>query len=244
MGEVKLPSTGTYTLAVYSTGGNTGSGTINLYNVVNITATINSDGTATNFSLTTPWQLALLTFSGTTGQSVSALMSNSTIANSSLCLAIQEPTGAFLSDVCDSSPLGPVTLPTTGTYTLWLFPWDGSTGNVAVALYNVVNFTGTITPSGSSVTLNFTSPGQQTYLTFTGSAGQTITVVGMNSNFPYCEPYGELFDANGNVTAGTACLGTSGSIGPTTLSILGTYTLEVWPSDDSLGTITVAVSSQ
>jgi hypothetical protein len=53
----------------------------------------------------------------------------------------------------------PAAVPRTGTYTVMVDPNSTSTGTVTLTAYDVVDITGTISPGGSSVSGNVTTPG-------------------------------------------------------------------------------------
>src|SRR5262249_34551695 len=88
-----------------------------------------------------------------------------------------------------------VTLPVTGTYTILIAPSELETdsdrprlfkgaGTVAITLYDVPpDATATITPDGPPVTVATTIVGQEARLTFNGTAGQVISLKGMNPTF-------------------------------------------------------------
>src|SRR5215213_4593320 len=89
----------------------------------------------------------------------------------------------------DGSVLGPTTyfsasgafldvqtLPTTGTYTVFVNPLDTNIGSATVTLYNVPpDVTGNITV-GAPFNVTTTVPGQNAVLSFNGTSGQRITV--------------------------------------------------------------------
>src|SRR5207249_3763051 len=112
---------------------------------------------------------------------VSLQITNSTIPGcNSARAAILKPDGNELSGVnlCDTSSafLEPQTLPVSGTYTLVLDPYGAYTGQATLTLYNVVDVSGTITLNGPAVNVTITTPGQNAKLTFSGTAGQQVTV--------------------------------------------------------------------
>lgn len=89
--------------------------------------------------INTPGQNSQLSFSGTAGQSASVHLSNSTFPGCySIWAAILNPGGSQLSTTqfCGqgSFSMNPVTLPTTGTYTLVIGPENGGTGSASVSL--------------------------------------------------------------------------------------------------------------
>lgn len=84
--------------------------------------------------------------------------------------------------------LDSLTLPESGTYSILIDPNDNistginQTGNFAFGatthLYDVTDITGTIPTTGQPLPLNFSVPGQNAILTFTGLNGQRICLQG------------------------------------------------------------------
>ncbi|MCA8205128.1 IPT/TIG domain-containing protein [Burkholderia sp. AU33545] len=242
-GVVTLPTTGTYTIAAYPNAGSTGSATFQLYDVPSDpTATITPGGSPVTLGTTVPGQNMSLTFSGTAGQRVSLLTTNS---NFSGCLwtsvSINGPDGSHLAgtNLCSNSFVGAITLPTTGTYTIAAYPNAGSTGSATFQLYDVPSDpTATITPGGSPVTLGTTVPGQNMSLTFNGTAGHRVSLLTTNSNFPGCLWTSTFINGpDGSHLAGTNLCSNS-FVGATTLPTTGTYTIAAYPNAGSTGSAT------
>src|SRR5207244_5601428 len=69
------------------------------------------------------------------------------------------------------------TLPLSGTYTIVVDPQSTYTGSMTLTLYDVpADVSSTITPGGAAVSVATTVPGQNASLTFTGSAGQRVSL--------------------------------------------------------------------
>jgi hypothetical protein len=134
--ETTLNQTGTFTLYVYA-GQKTGTQSVQLWGITDFTGPITPGGSAVNLNIAPPGQKARLTFSGSAGQQVSAHTSNSTFAGCNLGMSILNPDGSyFTGNGCmggNNSLLGPVTLGTTGTYTLYVYA-GASTGSLTVNL--------------------------------------------------------------------------------------------------------------
>jgi len=76
-----------------------------------------------------------------------------------------------------TSFLGPLPLPVTGDYTVIIDGDGATTGNTSFSLFEIpVDFLGTINIGGDPVTVNIGTPGQNAQLTFSGTAGQHVTV--------------------------------------------------------------------
>ncbi len=133
--QVVLPMNGSYTLLFTSTDATTGTIAVNLYSYVNVTGTITVGGPPVGINLTTPGQIANLTFSATSGQSVIVNGIDSTAG----CLSdniYQGATTVSQDDECDTSwSASSVELPHTGKYTLSIVPFNPPyTGSLKVQL--------------------------------------------------------------------------------------------------------------
>src|SRR6185503_14782432 len=89
-----LGTTGTYTIMVDPASTNTGSMTLNLFNIVNVAATITPGGT-TPITIVTPGQNAEVTFTGVSGQHVSLNVGSVTIPNTT-GYTVKNPDGSTL----------------------------------------------------------------------------------------------------------------------------------------------------
>ncbi|HZL95607.1 MAG TPA: pre-peptidase C-terminal domain-containing protein, partial [Vicinamibacterales bacterium] len=135
---VELPTTASYKIEVNPAGIGTGTASLTLYDVVDATGSIAINGSAVGVSLLTPGQQALLTFSGTSGQSVTA---SATVTSGAYgcawSLAILNSAGGIVaSNVSCSSgnSTGAVSLPASGTYTVRVDPAGTATGAANVSL--------------------------------------------------------------------------------------------------------------
>ncbi len=243
VGPQTLPTTGTYTILFVAGASATGSISVSPNSVVDISGTITPNGSGVGVNITTPGQVARLTFSGTSGQRMSVNCTNGTIPYPGPTLSLLNPDGSTLASVSGVNPfLTPQTLPTTGTYTILLAPSGAGTGSITINLYIVVDISGTITPNGSGVAVNITAPGQVARLTFSGTSGQQVSVNLTSGTFPYPGATVSLLKPDGTTLASVAVT-TSGQISSQTLPTTGTYTILVAPSGALTGSITVTLTS-
>jgi len=232
---------------------------LQLYAVSDVTGSIAANGTAVNVALTTPGQRGVLTFTATAGQTLSATMTalsptwfpNSwtmtlvgpigpTAANRGSAFGCCANTVAFMEDV---------TLQDAGTYQLIVDPASTFTGSVAVRLYTVTHVTASIPTNGTALTVSLPTPGQNAYLTFTGTQGQHVSFSGTNGTIAYqewgCDVWAGIRDETTHTWvsgASSVCLEVSGSGGPGTLPSTGTYTLVVDPTLDAVGNLTLSLT--
>jgi len=251
---LKLPATATYTILVTSSGV-TGSVTLTLYNVPpDITSTITPGGPSVTVTIATPGQNAYLTFSGAQNQRISLGVSASPTGGcgglaGTFNVSILNPDGSTLapaSGTCSSEFFDVMTLSTTGTYTIFVNPDNALTGSVTLTLYNVPpDITSTITPGGPSVTVTIATPGQNAYLTFSGTQNQRISLVVSASPDGGCGGFAGTFDIfvrnpNGSTLASTS-LCTYTFLDTMTLSATGTYTIFVNPENALTGSVTLTL---
>src|SRR6185369_13262885 len=186
--SLKLASTGTYTVVIDPQGTSTGSANVVLNTFNDVTGTITA-GTPITATTTTVGQNALYTFSGTAGQQITVNITNSTFAGClSLTARVLNPDGSTLgsSSTCGSTLLlDSLTLGTTGTYTVVIDPQGTATGSATVLLSSFSDITGTITP-GTPVSVTTTAIGQNARYTFTGAAGQQVSINMSGSTYVGC----------------------------------------------------------
>ena len=214
-------------------------------------------GLSASTALDLPNQVAPLTFNGTAGQLASVLGSNFNFGGflSGADISILNPDGTTLvtTSMCGALFLGcnlfqnPVTLPTTGIYTLVIAQGIGS-GTVTLSLFQ--NQTGTII-SGVPVNTNINILGQEDLLTFSGTAGQLANVQLSNYNFTgigFLPGVGiSILNPDGTTLVttwmcGPLNLGCWHSQGPVSLPTTGTYTLVIAPPTGGTGSGTVLLT--
>lgn len=239
-GGVDLPpltATGTHEIVVDPSGVSTGE--VSLLLSQEITGTLTLDGSAVPVSITRPGQRARLTFSGTASQRVSHVLSGTTINGT---LSIIRPDGSTMQSAMLpwTTFLEPSSLPTTGTYAVLVDPSNGTTGSTTVASYDVPpDVTGALTINDPGIVVTISAPGQNATLTFPGTSGQAITIVGTGSTLGCITV--TLIPPSGSSSAWGAC--TASFSVPRTLGATGTHTVKIDPNGASTGGVTVGVTS-
>jgi YD repeat-containing protein len=238
-----LPTSGTYAILVDPAFAYTGSVTIRLYNTPDLSGTIAIDGATVTPTLTVPGQRARYTFSGTAGQWVNLGLTAVTITSSTVSLL--KPDGTTLVSTTISTSGGSLdpttTLPTTGTYTIVVDPIGLTTGSMTLTLTSPV--TGTITLDGASVPISLTKAGRTARYTFSGTAGQWVSL-GLTS-VTITSSTVTLLKPDGTTLAGPVTIGTTGGglEPPSTLPTTGTYTIVVDPTGTNTGNMTLKLMS-
>ncbi len=207
---------------------------------IQYTGRITVNGSTVVASITTATKNGLMVFDGTAGQRITIGLSAVTITQ--LYATVYRPDGVALTTPVLYNTIGgsldlPV-LPMTGTYTIFLDPVSTYTGNVTVTAST--ELTGTVTPGGAAVPISITRVGQDARYTFSGTAGNTVSlqlsaVTITTGSVSIVKPDGT------NLVAPTS-FGTGGVVLDTqVLPATGTYAVFVDPSGAFIGNATLTV---
>jgi hypothetical protein len=237
-----LDATGVYTIFVDPQWSDTGGIDLQLYTVLADQTGAIPFGTPVTANTTMPGQNALFTFSGTLNQRVSLNLTN--VSYGSAKVSILKPDNTQLAPpLFVPNTLGdfqePVKLPSTGPYKVKVDPLGASTGSLDVNLYSVPNdFPGTLT-SGVAKTVVISTPGQNALLTYAGTSGQRIAVMGTNGalgDSDCCAAKLTILRPDGTTIKSLASFGNAGFFLDTfTLNLNGTYKVKVDPVDETVG---------
>jgi uncharacterized surface protein with fasciclin (FAS1) repeats len=232
-----LPTTGTYTVFI-DTGSPGGTITVQLYDASAINGTITVGGNVPE--TVRPGQDVYLTFSGTAGQQVSLLGYNSNLNDP--VIGILKPdlsTLASTTVIFSSAFVDVMTLPTTGIYTVFA-DTNAPGGNITLELIDATTVTGPITVNGSAPVENVNA-GQDVKLTFSGTAGQHVTLNASNSNLN-SYPVVAILNPDGSTLSSCTIVFSGCSTGSQTLGSTGTYTAYV-DTGSTPGTVTLSATS-
>lgn len=129
----------------------------------------------------------------------------------------------------------------TGTYTVALRSTRESTGSGVIQIVQIADQNETITPERDSVIARISKPGEESRLTFEGTAGQIVFVKISDSTLP--NQCGGVGIRSPERTIGTGCIvNGQGLINRTELPSDGIYTIFVNPTDANTGTATVQLT--
>jgi YD repeat-containing protein len=236
------PTTGTYTIVIDP--GATVTGSLTLTLSAEIGGSITMGGSPVSVSITRVGQKARLLYSGTATQRVSLRITGVT---GSADVRLIKPDGSVLSTNPYSQMtvgagggfLGTYTLATTAPdYGVYVIPSGGGTASATFTLYNVPpDVTGTLTINGPAAPVNITAPGQNSSFTFTGTAGQVVTLRGA-SNTIGCGNLVLIFP-NSGVSVTQQCAATF-AWGVTLQT--GTHTLQFDPTGANTGSVNLSVT--
>jgi YD repeat-containing protein len=253
-----VPVTGTYTININPSGASTGTINFALYEIPQpVTGTMTVGGPPLTVNIPAAGQIAKITFQGTAGERVSLNVSNTKVGPFGLYVEITGPDGSipgwtfadpaifYDDDYFDFyNFVDTMVLPASGTYTITIYPDVDTSGSMDLTLYTVPpDVTTTITPGGPPVTVTTTVPGQDARLTFSGVAGQRVSMK-VSSVFPFA-PYNCLLGPDGFVVNGSNCSenfrGRNAFVDTVVLPTTGTYTIRVNGIYAGTGTATVSL---
>ncbi len=237
-----LPVTGRYKVFINPHGFDIGGATLDLFDVPpDIVGTTSINGPPVTVSAYVPGHNPSVEFIAAQGQQARVNISSASVPNNTP-VYIRKPDGSILASTVIGSGVGlisSVTLPATGTYTVEVNPHGVNLGSATIAVGGDVS--GTATPGGTSVTTTIDNPGQSSWLTFNGTAGQLISA--KLTNVTIASGYASIRKADGSL------LGNSISIAPNatnfidtvTLPSTGQYSVLIDPVGESTGSATVTV---
>lgn len=240
---VQLGSAGTHAVALDPTGGNTGSVTLNLYDVpADLSGAITPGGAPVSLALSTPGQNGTLSFTGTSGQRVSLRISSGSPAGSVTILnpdatTFRSATMGAVQQFIDASELTQ-----TGTFTIPVDPSSFNAGTVTLTLYDVpADASGSLTVNGGSLAVTISTPGQNGQFTFAGTSAQAVTVRVTGNTIGLVTV--RLLRPDGSQQASSTSLAGSFNLAQQTLASSGTYTVVVDPSTVNTGGLTLSVTN-
>ena len=210
--------------------------------------TIAVDGNPITITTTTPGQNASLTFNGVAGQRISmTARSGSTIGYGDADATILKPDGSKLAQISvynfTDSFMDVQTLPVSGKYTIKIDPSYQIFGAFTTKLFNVVTDVSVpLAINGSTQTLTITSAGQNFRPTFSGSAGQKITIHIIGGSINPCLDLILLKPDRSQLSKTSSC-STKFDFTVASLPVAGTYTLVIDPSGAQVGSTVVGISS-
>jgi hypothetical protein len=197
-------------------------------------------GAPTTVTIDTPGATAVRTFPATAGQKLTLTVTGNSIAGADI--TVRDANGAITATLFVSSATGfreVFTLPTTGTYTITVDPRDENVGSLTFELGDVPDNDGT-TAIGTPTTITIGTIGEVATRTFTGTAGQKVTLSVTGNTVPAVD-----LVVRQPSTAIIATLFASSATAfrdVFTLPATGTYAITVDPRELGLGTLTFTLN--
>ncbi len=241
---VAVTKTGTVTVLVDPQGSGTGDVTATAYVFADVSATVTAGGPPVTVSTTVPGQQVRVTFQGTTGQRVALQLTGGTMG--APYVSIVNPDGSVLAAAFAYNSAGFFDTMTLGNglYTVLIDPSGTATGNISLLLHVVpADVSGSIVAGGASQNLTIATPGQNGVLTFTGSAGQRVSLLMPNPAMTGCTDVSIRKPApDETVLASDFCVASvTRFLDTVTLPTSGLYRLVVNPSTSHTGSLTLTL---
>jgi hypothetical protein len=247
------PAAGAVNLSVTATNG-TSSDTQSVSAIVDQTYAIVPGGSPVTIVTHSAGENAWLTFNGHANQRVALKMSGVTMGPSPCCsvyVSIFKPDGTMLGQQTLTGTNGGFidtrTLPTDGTYKIFVDPQATSTGSMTLTLYDVPpDVTTTITPGAAPVTVTTgPTPGQNALVTFSGTQGERVALGLTNVTIgtsTCCSARVSILKPDGTTLVYATPFGTNGAFVDTkVLPVSGTYTILVDPQLTDVGSATLTL---
>jgi YD repeat-containing protein len=236
-----LPVSGTYAVLINPSGTAVGNPAITLHTFTDVSSGLIPGGAAVQVATTVPGQNAVLTFNGSAGQRIGALVNDVSFSGGSILhMSLRKPDGSVTPPLLVTSRgafLEAQTLPDNGTYTLLLNPGGVSLAKASIQLYDVPpELSVPATVGGAPVQIATTVPGQNAAIVFDGVEGQRISALVNGVSFAGGNAlYMSLRKPDGSVMVDSILVTSSGAFLDTQiLSVSGTYALRLDPKAASL----------
>jgi YD repeat-containing protein len=196
-------------------------------------------GSSLTITIPAAGKIGMAVLDGTAGQQVSLGIGPGIVQ---AWVYLNRPDGTQLATAGNSFNGGDLhiaSLPVTGTYTFLFVPAGSYTGSVALALSQDLQ-AGTIVAGGGSVPVNITRAGQRARLSFSGTAGQRLSlgIAGptVAATYTVSNPDG--------TTLTSSFLGQDSSLDLPPLPVTGTYGILIDPDLAKTGRMTLTLSEE
>ena len=229
-----MPETGPYTLRIDRAGPTTIAAGVRVHEVPpDLALTTTIDATPVELPIVTPGQNAVVTFSGTAGQSINVRQSG--LGGCQLSIVLRAPSLAYVAANAPPTDcrttLEAVTLPETGEYRVELNPIAEAIGTILLSVYTPPSpVEATIAADGQPVSVTTTAPDQIARLAFSATAGQRVSLklVRGAPSVPCCAYY-SILNPDGSVLQPPTCFDCAGQsfMEPKALVATGGHTIVV-----------------
>jgi len=242
--SLTLDRNGTWGFVVDPTGANSGTATINGYTFADDNGAAVLTGKPAYLDFNKPGQNASWTFAGTTGEKVSAYVTDSTLTDCAFTLSLVRPDGTTLGSPVNSCAatafLETQTLDRNGTWTALVDPTGTNVGSATLQVFDVVDTVMPFKPGPSLKTFTALAPGTRALYRINGKAGDVRTVQITGSTFGGCPSIVvSLERPDGSVLASSSTCTKSLTLQSITLDVTGSWTLLIDPQGPATGTMII-----
>jgi hypothetical protein len=242
-----LDANGTWNIVIDPIGANQGSATLNGYTFADDNGVADLTGKPVNLNFTKPGQNAEWTFSGSTGQKISAYVTGSTLSGCDFTLSLVRPNGNVLGSPVDSCAtsafLDTQTLDANGTWTVVVDPQQTNVGNATLQVFEIVDEALPFKPGKALKTFTVLSPGENALYTFAGHVGDKRTVSISGSTYEGCPAVVvAIIRPNQTVLTSTSTCGKTLSLANLGIDADGTWTLFIDPQGPATGTMIIRLT--
>ncbi len=239
-----LPVSGEYNIYVDPTAGAVGSITVLVRLSQDLVVPATIDGPPVVATIAAPGDQAQVTFTATAGEKLFVKATDVSLPDQCGALQLDGPGGGALLAGCITAKTGyldGIVLTSAGSYAVIVNPSGESTGSVTLSLISDHDQQLQATVGGPAVAATVAQPGAVSNVTFPGTAGEKIEVLGSASTLPQACDIRVVSPAQAELTS-LCDRGGTGSLGTVTLPLTGTYTLVLDPGEEDVGQIDLTVT--
>ena len=214
---------------------------------VEMTGRIVTGGSNQQITIAGANKIAAVIFDGVAGQSLNlGITSNTFPGSNNPTINIYKPDRTLLLTQAINGTNSAIDfyVPTQGTYTIVIDPAGTNAGSLTLTLSAELN-AGTVSINGASAPVAISRPGQRAFLTFTGSAGQNVSIAVSGSTFGggglCCPLFFAVYKPDGSVLANHG-LNDVSAVVDHVLPQSGTYKILIDPGAALTGSLTFTLS--
>jgi hypothetical protein len=239
-----LDQTGVWSVLVDPQGKTTGAATLRAYDAKDDTGTADLSGKPAYVAFGNPGENARWTFSGTSGQHISAYVTQSTLSPCDFSLSLVRPDGSTLGTPVDSCSaeafVDTQVLDQTGTWTALVDPKGPGTGSATLQVFKVTDTSMRFKPSPYLKTFTSLTPGTNARYRFDGTVGNVRNVKITDSTYEGCPSLVvSLVRPDSSVLTSKSTCTDAVTFTDVSLDAAGTWTLFIDPQGPATGTMII-----
>jgi hypothetical protein len=242
-----LDANGTWTIVVHPVGASGGTANLSGFTFTDDVGVLDLSGKPAFLNFNKPGQNARWTFSGTTGERVSAYVTASTLSPCNFALSLVRPDGTTLGSPVESCTatafLNTQVLDQTGTWTAVVDPLGPGTGSATLQVFRVVDTMMTFKPGAALKTFTSQTPGTNATYTFSGQIGDSRTLAISGSTYAGCPSLDVSFvRPDGSILAEKTTCNSQLDLTGLSLDATGTWSVFIDPQGPATGTMIVRLT--